>query len=252
MAKEKAVAEILDGKVYILQPGTPVYLKTADVCRMTGKSNQWIGQLTAQGTLTKDQTARGALYEMRKTVADYLEIQRRAAEAIREIDPDTTLMVESNYWDCAASYKDLIALEMPNVIYQFHSYAPGAFTHQGVFSDKTVVEYPGVIGGEYWDLERLKKEFQYVRAFQLRHNARIYVGEFSAIAWAPHPENYLQDCITLFEEYGWDYTYHAFREWSGWSIEHEADEEHNLHPSEDNPRKQVILKALKKNKMFRY
>jgi hypothetical protein len=30
-----------------------------------------------------------------------------------------------------------------------------------------------------------------VREFALRHNAKIYVGEFSAIAWAEGAENYL-------------------------------------------------------------
>ncbi len=85
MAKENPIAEIRDGAVYILQPGTPVYLKTADVCRMTGKSNQWIGQLNAQGTLVKDQTKHGALYEMAKTVAAYLQsIEERADQQSEE------------------------------------------------------------------------------------------------------------------------------------------------------------------------
>ncbi|MBQ6164773.1 MAG: hypothetical protein IJK23_09900 [Clostridia bacterium] len=71
MAKPKAIAEIKDGAVYILQPGTPVYVKTADVCAMTGKSNQWIGQLTSQGTLNKTQTAYGSLYDLTDTVRAY-------------------------------------------------------------------------------------------------------------------------------------------------------------------------------------
>lgn len=71
MAKPKAIAEIKDGAVYILQPGTPVYVKTADVCAMTGKSNQWIGQLTSQGTLNKTQTAHGSLYDLTDTVRAY-------------------------------------------------------------------------------------------------------------------------------------------------------------------------------------
>ena len=71
MAKPKAIAEIKDGAVYILHPGTPVYVKTADVCAMTGKSNQWIGQLTSQGTLNKTQTAYGSLYDLTDTVRAY-------------------------------------------------------------------------------------------------------------------------------------------------------------------------------------
>ena len=73
MAKEKAIAEIKGDAVFILQAGTSVYLKTADVCRMTGKSNQWIGQLTSQGVLAKKQTPHGTLYEMGETISGYLK-----------------------------------------------------------------------------------------------------------------------------------------------------------------------------------
>jgi hypothetical protein len=33
------------------------------------------------------------------------------------------------------------------------------------------------------------------------------------------------DCIELFEEFGWDWSYHAFREWSGWSVEDDQDDQ---------------------------
>ena len=29
--------------------------------------------------------------------------------------------------------------------------------------------------------------------------------------------------IDVFEEHGWDWSYHAFREWNGWSVEHGED-----------------------------
>lgn len=72
MSKEKAIAEIKDGAVYVLQAGTPVYVKTADICSITGKSNQWIGQLTSQGTLSKKQTPYGAMYELIPSLQDYI------------------------------------------------------------------------------------------------------------------------------------------------------------------------------------
>ena len=98
LAKEKAIAEIKDGSVYVLQAGTPVYVKTADICSITGKSNQWIGQLTSQGTLSKKQTPFGPMFDISETMQDYLssvedkideqteddkkvESQRRKAEA---------------------------------------------------------------------------------------------------------------------------------------------------------------------------
>ena len=84
-----------------------------------------------------------------------------------------------------------------------------------------------------------------MRDFQLRHNARIYVGEFSAIAWAPGAADYIRDCIDVFEEYGWDWTYHAFREWDGWSVEHEGMPG-RLSPSKGNDRKDALLEAFRR------
>lgn len=79
----KPVAEIRDGCVYILQPGTKVYIKTADLASMFGKSNQWIGQLTNQGTIFKTRTVKGSLYEMHESISSYLKSQESkfAAEA---------------------------------------------------------------------------------------------------------------------------------------------------------------------------
>ena len=45
--------------------------------------------------------------------------------------------------------------------------------------------------------------------------------------------------IEIFEEYGWDWTYHAFREWNGWSLEHEGTPG-NIRPSANNDRREVI------------
>ena len=55
----------------------------------------------------------------------------------------------------------------------------------------------------------------------------------------------LRDCIALFEEYGWDWTYHAFRERNGWSVEHEGPDARHMVPSADNPRRRALLDGLR-------
>lgn len=80
-----------------------------------------------------------------------------------------------------------------------------------------------------------------------KYRARIYVGEFSAAAWAPGAEKYLADCISIFEEYGWDWTYHSFRESPVWSLEYEGENRNKMRPSADNPRKRVLLEGFKNN-----
>ena len=182
----------------------------------------------------------------------YWELQRRAAEAIRSIDPATPIVVESNLGCVAESYRYLSPLAMDNVIYQVHLYKPYEYTHQGVWGN------PRELGGRPlvwpdpsrgWTTDHLRHVLAPVRAFQEKHHARIYVGEFSAVSWAPGAENYLRDCIALFAEYGWDWTYHAFREWGAWSVEHEAIEPgragpSNFRPVPDSARKRALLEGF--------
>ena len=138
---------------------------------------------------------------------------------------------------------------MPNIIYSVHIYSPHTYTHQGITAAgrESRVVYPGSIDGVEWNRDKLRQTVQVVRDFQLKYNVPIFIGEFSAIAWAPGAERYLEDCISIFEEYGWDWTYHAFREWTGWSVEHGGVFE-NQFPVENSPRKQVLKKYFERNR----
>ncbi|MGN0444234.1 MAG: hypothetical protein ACI4F5_06450 [Acutalibacteraceae bacterium] len=133
MPAKKPIAEIgEDGAVYVLQAGTPVYLKTADVSSIIGKSNQWVGQLTSQGTIHKKRTLHGSLYDMKETLSAYIgtlsdkfdkdetdekvERTRKAAEAmikkskatIAKLDADEREGKMHRSEDVAAMTEDLI------------------------------------------------------------------------------------------------------------------------------------------------
>ena len=183
-------------------------------------------------------------------VPDFLGIQVRAARAIRAIDPTTPIIFEADEWDSASAFKNLDPVDVPNAIYQVHMYVPGEFTHQGVHGSKTGVSYPGKIGATEWNKEALRKVLAPVREFQRAYNVHIYCGEFSAIRWAPGDSayRYLKDCIELFEEYGWDWSYHAYREWDGWSVEHGPDEKDRQPTKEPTNRKKLLLEWFAKNK----
>ncbi len=178
----------------------------------------------------------------------------RAAKAIRYADPDAIIIVESPGWAAPGMFADMQLLPLENIIYQAHMYLPMQYTHQFVIPEATppikvssdFLAYPGPVEGEEWNKERLRKELQPVRDFQLRTNARIYLGEFSAVCWALGADAYLRDCIELFDEYGWDWSYHSFREWEGWSLEHEGTPPHTFWPAKTNARKTVMLEAFEK------
>ena len=173
---------------------------------------------------------------------DFWSLQKRAAEAIREIDPETPVIIETNNWDVPSAFGMLSPLALVNVIYEVHVYNPIQFTHQGVMSHPTGAAYPDAAKG--WDRECLRRVLGPVRAFQERHGAKIYVGEFSAAAWAPGADAYLRDCIALFAEYGWDWTYHAFRESPVWDVEKAGSRFSEMVPATDTPRKRALLEGF--------
>ena len=154
---------------------------------------------------------------------NWQELALEAAKRIRAIDAERAIIVEPAHWGIPESLNTFLPLEgINNVVYSVHVYEPHNFTHQEVGNVPVSLLYPGEIKGVYWDKEQLRRALEPIYRFQKAHHIHIYIGEFSAIRWAPDNSayRYLKDCIELFEEAGWDWAYHAFREWNGWSVEH--------------------------------
>ena len=179
-----------------------------------------------------------------RALCDYWNTQRRAAEAIREIDPDATIVVEANGYAAAGSFSYLSPLAMDNVVYEVHMYEPFAFTHQGIHKGFGPTKYPDEEKG--WNRAYLARRLAPVVEFQKKHGARILVGEFSAVAWADGAETYIADLISLFSDYDWDWTYHAFRESPCWDVEKEGPSIPKMVPVPDTPRKRALLDGFAK------
>jgi len=177
---------------------------------------------------------------------DYIELQEAAARAIREIDPVTPVIVESAEGCEPSAFAYLCPIDLDNVIYQFHMYEPHEFTHQRVVGEFAETKEPWPNADKGWNRELIREIVRPVFEFSRKHQAKIYVGEFSTVSWSEGAEEYLSDCIAVFEEFGWDWTYHAFRDWEGWSLEHEPvgntpDGETNFVYTVENPRKAAVL-----------
>ena len=178
---------------------------------------------------------------------DYLATYEKAAKLVRTIDPKTPIIVESRDWDAPEAFAELRPIGVDNVIYEVHMYRPQAFTHQGTGSSPKTVGAKWPDSAKGWNRDFIRERLSAVRDFERKYKAKIYVGEFSAIAWGEGAENYLSDCIAVFTEYGWDWTYHAFREWEPWSVEHECHGPGQASvASSDNPRRRVLLEGLRK------
>lgn len=152
------------------------------------------------------------------------EVAEETARAIRAVDPTRRLVVEAAPNGNSRALAAFSPLPLSNIAYSFHMYDPVNFTHQRIGEgDTTVLPYPGEFYGSRWGRRRLRQWHRPVREWQLRYDVPIYVGEFSAVRWAPGAYRYLQDCIRIYERYGWHWAYHAWRESHVWSIEHSSD-----------------------------
>ncbi|MBI4978139.1 MAG: cellulase family glycosylhydrolase [Spirochaetes bacterium] len=183
-----------------------------------------------------------------RSPAQWRELAIKITSAIREIDKDTWIIYEPGPGGTFAGFFDLEPLPDTKVIYSGHYYFPHMFTHQGIWNVKnteltqamTKVNIPYPLPVE--DLKRDTWELSYHRlpdlnvfdketiakiaapaiAFQKKYNVPIYLGEFSVIRWAPKEAGlrYLNDLIEFWESQGWSWSYHAFREYNGWSLEY--------------------------------
>jgi len=181
---------------------------------------------------------------------DWQQLAERAAKAIREIDPDHAIIVEPPQGGNPFGLVQFNPIDVPRVVYSVHMYLPHSFTHQGVHGQWTKqYAYPGEIDGQQWDKARLEEALKPVVEFQQTYNVHIYIGEFSAIRWAPDNSayRYLRDLVDIYEANDWDWTYHAFREWSGWSVEHGPDPKNTERMETPTDREKLLRGWFAKN-----
>ena len=166
-------------------------------------------------------------------------IFRETVAEIRKVDRRTPVVTE---------FLRFFYPEEMNVIY-----SPHTLTHFGVGGIGTVRwSYGNYVNGEFLDKNQLRVYMETIIDFSLRHpSARLFVGEFSCILWSKGAEGYIRDCIELFEEYGWDWTYHAYREWPPWDVEYTHDANYTvgkaIKAKTDTARKRELLKGLGHN-----
>jgi len=183
------------------------------------------------------------LNEPSTTPQTWDRVVRDVMAAVRPIDPKTPFMMGriSHYYD--------------NVIYSPHYYSPHTLTHMGVGGSRAIRWcYPGYINGIYWDKEQIRCALKGYIEFQRKHpGVTMLVGEFSCILWAKGADKYIRDAIEIFEEYGWDWCYHAYREWPPWDVEYDHDENYTLQKfrkaTRDTERKQELVKGLSYNRL---
>jgi len=187
---------------------------------------------------------------------------RRFAEqilkTIRAIDKGVWIIYEPGPGGLAGGFADLVPLPDYKVIYSSHYYSPHTLTHQGIADiSKTDLEkakmrigiaYPGVIDGVYWDKKEIERNLKVVDDFLAKYPFPHLLGEFSIIRWAPPGSGkaYLQDVLECAEARNWSWTYHAFAEYDGWSLEYG-----NEYPYKNMPPLQKVQGGTDRGKVIK-
>lgn len=186
---------------------------------------------------------------------DYEGLMERCALAINQADPERTIIVQPEEWWGVRAFEKLRPIRASNLVYAAHIYSPFPVSHQGIpevqggKTSWTAHAYPGTIDGIRWDRDTLRRELQPVRDFQRAHGVHIVVSEFGCVRWAPGDsrQRLLSDMIDLFEDYGWDWMYHAYGDWMGWDITLGGDPRNSARPSAPTPAEELLRSWFAQN-----
>ncbi|AWP29856.1 glycoside hydrolase family 5 protein [Paenibacillus sp. Cedars] len=163
------------------------------------------------------------------TAADLNKLYDTIVKAIRTVDSDTPIILNSGLYATPWAFQYLKPVQDDNVLYAFHMYEPYELTSQNK-KKGLAIEYPGKVKvGEQqtekeFNKETLKQFLEPVAKWAAEHNVpanRIIAEEFGINRMVTGADQYLADLISIFNEYGWHWAFYAFREdtWDGMDYE---------------------------------
>jgi hypothetical protein len=157
---------------------------------------------------------------------DISDFMHRLRSVVRSIDTDKIVIVapyqhSAKYFGKLKVYpKDL------KTWYSFHFYDPGSFTHYGGSTPSNkAARYPQNGQSQSERIARLESTFlTEVITFQRKNpKAKIYLGEFGSSIYTDKASRFrwYNDVSKIANARFDAWTFHAWREWEGWSIENQ-------------------------------
>ena len=172
---------------------------------------------------------------MNEPVADeheqWNQLVAKVHKALREIEPQRTLVIGSNRWQ---GYETMKYLRVPegdkNIILSFHYYNPMLLTHYGAWwtpigQYKGKVNYPGVLVSQedyeaqtpevkallekdgyltqVWDINKIREDFKDAIAVAKKYDLQLFCGEWGVYEPVDRELAYrwTRDMLTVFDEF---------------------------------------------------
>jgi hypothetical protein len=188
------------------------------------------------------------------TLYDWNQLFPRITTAIREVDPETPLMVGGNGYSSVEWLPYLQPSGDPRTTYVIHQYAPHEYTHQE--PDGPTYTYLGALDVDYdeeddiLDKSSLDHLLSTVDTFVSMNDVPIAVTEFGLVRWAPGAGQFMDDLMDLFEERGWNHALWVWNpSWEEWN--EEVDAFNLMHGPDPNNHSDVessdLIEAIKNN-----
>lgn len=174
--------------------------------------------------------------KVQKTSADLNLFYSKIVTAIRQVDKETPIVLDSGLYATPWAFNYLKPIRDKKVLYSFHMAEPYAYTTRRI--NKGRFSYPGVIiiGGDEnkieknWNAEELERFLNPVAVWQKKYkipSSRIFVGEFGCSRIVPGAAIYLGDLIDIFNKNKWHWAFYQFRSDGSWT---ERDYEYGTQP----------------------
>ncbi len=200
------------------------------------------------------------------TLLSWHDLATQVAQKIRLNDTTRAIIIEPANAD-PSEFNFFNPVAVTGVVYSYHFYQPMGFTHQGVSGYLTGTTYPDTTKG--WTKTALQAGMQPALDYKSDLGVPMYVGEFGCLRWAgptgspatqpatlsapttPQAVTWMTDVRDLLEANQLDWSYHAFREFSGWDIEMNSDPANSVRiyswPATPSDRMGVICTTLQSN-----
>ena len=210
--------------------------KAANTLFTSEKSQEDLINLWRQlSEFLKDRSNDWVAYEfMNEPVApeheQWNQLIAKVHKALRELEPQRTLVIGSNMWQGHQTIKYLKVPEGDkNIILSFHYYNPMLLTHYGAWwsplcaAYKGKVNYPGVLVSkedfdaapaaikeelkpyteEVWDINKIREQFKDAIEAAKKYDLQLFCGEWGVYEPVDRElaYNWYRDMLTVFDEF---------------------------------------------------